>query len=88
MSAAGENHVGLDADLHHGHGDTMFLNGPYPGWAGGKPTPAPEAKRWHNITLMRVKGVLSVSVDGRTAFRVRVSTLLLVHCSTQSHTMF
>jgi hypothetical protein len=72
MSAAGENHVGLDGDLRHdGHGDTMFLSGPHTGWSGGEPTPAPKANQWHTITLSRVNGVLTVDVDGRVAFSVR-----------------
>ena len=71
LSADGaENHVGLDGGPHalHGHGDSMFLSGPHPGWSGGKPTPAPKAGQWHNLTLSRVKQVLQITVDGHDAF--------------------
>ena len=61
--------MGLDGAVGPKKSDVMFLNGPHFGSKSERAS-TPIAGQWFHIELARVNGVLTVSLNGSTAFTV------------------
>ena len=69
FSCEGQDSVGIDGNWYPSVGSNVFfLAGPH--WGGNlmETTPCPPAGRWFNLTMARVSGVMTVSLNGKAAF--------------------